>query len=194
MNIIFFDFDGTITTKDTFTEFIKFAKGVRYFYSTAFVIAYFYSLFLLKLISADEAKRSILKFYFKGYSKSSLEELGKFFIEKITLNGTIKPEMMDLIYGYKTQKNKVAVVSASFDIWIGQFCAQHSIDCICTNLAYSAEGIFDGELGSLNCKGVEKANRITDKYNLTHYNEIIVYGDSKGDIEMMNLGTIKNWV
>ena len=42
-----------------------------------------------------------------------------------------------------------------------------------------------------NCNGYEKVKRIKEKYNLSEYKEIHVFGNSKGDLPMLELGTHK---
>ena len=46
---------------------------------------------------------------------------------------------------------------------------------------------FDKILGN-NCYGVEKVKQIKLKYNIDEYDEILVFGDSKGDYEMSKMG------
>ena len=62
--IAFFDFDGTITKKDTLLEFIKFNKGALRLYfgfmlNSPWLIAY-----KLKIISNQAAKEKVLGFFF----------------------------------------------------------------------------------------------------------------------------------
>lgn len=64
--IAFFDFDGTITTKDTLLEFLKFYKGSFRFY-TGFLLNIPYLLaYKLKIIPNYTAKQKVLQHFFKG--------------------------------------------------------------------------------------------------------------------------------
>ena len=54
--IAFFDFDGTITTKDTLLEFIKFSKGNLLFYAGFLLNLHFLVAYKLKIISNQAAK------------------------------------------------------------------------------------------------------------------------------------------
>jgi phosphatidylglycerophosphatase C len=61
-----FDFDGTLTTKDSLLEFIRFAKGSVALY---LVMGLFSPVILFyKLLKQDgeQAKRMVLSFLFKG--------------------------------------------------------------------------------------------------------------------------------
>src|SRR6476469_2752619 len=63
--IAFFDFDGTITTKDTLLEFIKFCKGGFSFYIGFLLYAPYLVAYKLKIISNQTAKEKILSHFFQ---------------------------------------------------------------------------------------------------------------------------------
>ena len=62
--IAFFDFDGTITTKDTLLEFIKFYKGKYQFYLGFLVYSPFLVAYKLKIIPNYVAKQKVLQYFF----------------------------------------------------------------------------------------------------------------------------------
>lgn len=157
-------------------------------------MAFFYILFRIKCISAETSKKRILKFYLGGYSKKALQAIAHEYVQRISTNGIVKPEMVSLINTYISEGAEVVVVSASLDLWVEPFCNLYAISCLSTQIAYSENDIFEGEFKSPNCKGIEKVNRIKKAFRLEDYTDIIAYGDSSGDIEMMQLANIKNWV
>ena len=63
-SIAFFDFDGTITTRDTFPEIIKFQKDKRSFYMGFILNAPLLVGYKLGIIPNDIAKQKILKYFF----------------------------------------------------------------------------------------------------------------------------------
>ena len=44
-----------------------------------------------------------------------------------------------------------------------------------------------GKFKTKNCFGIEKVNRIKEKINLENYDKIVVFGNGKGDYEMLQL-------
>lgn len=64
-DIVFFDFDGTITRKDTFLEFIKFYRGSYKFYKGFLINSPFLIAYKLNLIPNYKAKQRILKYFSK---------------------------------------------------------------------------------------------------------------------------------
>jgi hypothetical protein len=62
--LLFFDFDGTITTKDTLLEFIKFSKGKLNFLSGFLIYSPFLVAYKLGIISNQSAKEKVLATFF----------------------------------------------------------------------------------------------------------------------------------
>lgn len=191
--LVLFDFDGTITTKDTFPLFFKFTFGALKFYSGFFLHLHLFLFFKLKIYDAGKLKSSILSYYLKNKKQDEIKLMGDSFISFLIEKEIIKKEFLGKINNYKNEQQTVSVVSASPDLWVKIFCDRMAIDCICTELKYSST-IFSGKLNTENCNGVEKKNRILQHFKLEEFDEIIVYGDSTGDKEMMELATQKNWV
>ena len=148
-----FDFDGTISTKDSFPLFIIFFYGKRAYVKAA-LIAPVFVLYLLKIISADKTKEFVLRYFFKGFSKTELFKSGQEFIEILHSQGKIKKEMIQMIKKYQDESAEIAVVSASADIWILPFCEKYHLQCICTELQFR-DGLFTGKfkkIGRASCR------------------------------------------
>jgi len=80
----------------------------------------------------------------------------------------------------------VAVVSASPENWVKPWCDAHGVHCISTRLAVN-NGTISGKIQGKNCYGPEKVTRINEAFNLADFSDIVAYGDSKGDREMLRL-------
>jgi HAD superfamily phosphoserine phosphatase-like hydrolase len=192
--LVLFDFDGTITTKDSFPLFFKFSFGDFYYYLGFFFFTPLFVLLKLKLLDAEKLKIKILSFYLKGKSREWIEEKGKDFILYLFKNEIVKKEFITLMNEYKLKNAEIAVVSASPDAWVKIFCDNMNVVCLCTKLKY-LNNIFVGKLIGPNCNGTEKKTRILKQFNLSEFSEIIAYGDSeKGDGEMMKLANVVNWI
>lgn len=191
--LVLFDFDGTITSKDTFPLFFKFSFNYIKFLLGFFLHLHKYFLHKINIINAETLKLSILIYFLKGRNIYWIHEKGKHFIDYLETKQIIKPEFITKINQFKNQNAEIYVVSASPEIWIKQFCLKHQIKFICTELEY-CNHIFVGKFSTKNCNYLEKKNRILNEIQINDYSQIIVYGDSSGDEEMMSLATSKNWV
>ncbi len=185
--IVFFDFDGTITSKDTMIEFLKFYRGKFRFYVGLFLLLPVIFLYLLKIISNEKAKELVLSFFLEGDSKDDFESISRMFSLEI-IPKIVKKEAIERIRWHKQNGHKVVVVSASIENWIKPWCDENNLELIATRVEIK-DGRLTGRLLTRNCYGEEKVRRIKEIYNLDDYNEVYVYGDSKGDIPMLNLAS-----
>ena len=87
--IAFFDFDGTITIKDTLPEIIKFQKGVAAYYIGLLLYAPWLIAYKLKLFPNDKAKEKILIYFFSDTPETVFQEKCNLFADRI-LPGLIR--------------------------------------------------------------------------------------------------------
>ena len=185
--IAFFDFDGTITTKDTLLEFIKFSKGELHFYvgfllNSPWLIAY-----KLKIISNQMAKERVLRFFFGG--TSMVEFSGRCLeFKKIRMKDLIRTRAIHEIKLLKNKGAEVVIVSASPENWIRDWAEEMGVQLIATRLMVNNDRLT-GKIEGKNCYGKEKVNRIRELYNLADFDQIFAYGDSGGDIPMFGLAS-----
>ena len=183
--LVLFDFDGTITTKDTLIEFIQFYRGRNQYFLGLLLMAPMLALFLSRLIPNWKAKQHFLTHYFKGEKISFFNSRCLEFTMRV-LPGLIRPDALKAIEAYRKQKVTIAVVSASAENWVKPWCDANGLICLATKLEVK-NGAITGQLSGRNCYGDEKVCRIKEHFNLADYQEIIAYGDSSGDKEMFEL-------
>ena len=188
--IAFFDFDGTITTKDTLLEFIKHSRGSFRFYlgfvlNSPWLIAY-----KIKLISNQKAKERILQFFFRNTPVGQFEQQCERFSRE-ALPGLIRPKALQEIIRLKESGASVVIVSASPENWIREWSESVEASLLATRLQTSSTTPphITGKIFEANCYGEEKVRRIKEAYTLEEYNQIYTYGDTSGDLPMLKLGT-----
>jgi HAD superfamily phosphoserine phosphatase-like hydrolase len=86
----------------------------------------------------------------------------------------------------------VAVVSASAENWVKPWCDKHNLICIGTKLQVK-DNQLTGKILGKNCHGPEKVCRIKENFNLSQFDEIIAYGDTAGDKEMLDMADLKHY-
>ena len=185
--IAFFDFDGTITSKDTLVEILKFAKGKFSFYLGMLVLSPVLIAHKLGLISNHNAKEILLMFFLKGMSADEFNTICYEFAET-KLPGLFRKAALNEIRAHLKNNTRVVIVSASPENWILPWCSQYDLECIATKLNVE-DGIITGKIQGRNCNGKEKVKNILKKYNLSHYTKIYAYGDTTGDLPMLSLST-----
>lgn len=185
--IAFFDFDGTITTKDTLLEFIKFTRGRFRFYLGILLYSPYLLAYKLKIISNQSAKEKILGFFFSETPVVLFKEYCRSFSNK-KLPKLIRPKALEEIHRLQKQKILVVVVSASPENWIEEWASANEVELIASRLEVKNQKLTGKILGR-NCHGDEKVNRISELYDLSQYHIVAAYGDSQGDKPMLQLAT-----
>ncbi len=183
MNLFLFDFDGTLTTKDTLFEFIKSSTNKPAYYAGLILFSPLFILMILGLLDNEKIKAKFLGYFFKGTSKEEMEKKGQQFVEQ-KLPALIRKNGIEYLRQAKKKGNHVALVSASLDIWLAPFALKENIQLICTKAGYD-EGKYTTSFGSPNCKGAEKVRRVQEAIDVEGYGEIIAFGDSSGDKELL---------
>ena len=191
MILSLFDFDGTITTEDSLIKFICYAVGGIKTAWGFVLLSPMLILYKLKLIPNYKAKEWMLSYFFKGMDEQRFKCIADEFALK-HIDSMLRPKVMEKIAWHKDQGHKVVVVSASMECWLKPWCDKNGLDLIATKLEIK-NGTVTGKFQTKNCYGNEKVIRVREVYNLSDYDHIYVYGDSRGDRELLDLAHTKNF-
>lgn len=181
--IYLFDFDDTIYRGDSFVHFT--------FYSQTFINFLFFWISVVVQLSVGKSKSQIKEsffFRFKDMRQKDFKILCKNFYKK-----KIKKNIKKSFIRYLKEIEKdaqIVIVSASIGDYIEPFCKEKDIHLISTELEINNDKLT-GIFKTPNCKGKEKVDRIRRIFNLSNYNEIIAFGNSDGDKQMLELATKK---
>lgn len=182
-----FDFDGTITSRDTLFEIIKYHRGIYFFLIGLVWLSPILTLHLFKFVSAQVAKEAVLSHFLKAMPIDEFKKMC-FLFSQDKLPGLLNTKAIQKIEWHKQAGHRVVVVTASPENWVQDWCNTMSIDLIGTKLEVIDERIT-GRLSSPNCNGLEKVKRIKKYLNIDKYEPIYAYGNSKGDADMLKLAT-----
>ena len=185
-----FDFDGTLTTRDTLIAFIRYAKGTG-----AFVLGFLRHAHLLVLMKLGlypnwKAKQKVFSYFFKGMSLGDFDTLCQRFAADN--HQLLRPEGVRMLEQARTAGADIVIVSASIDNWVKPFFT--SPDSLADNLPQItvlgtqieiADRKLTGRFLTKNCYGPEKVNRILDLYQDRCAYHLTAYGDSRGDKELL---------
>ncbi len=187
--IAFLDFDGTITTRDTLLEFIRFVKGDAQFVLGFVLCSPFIVAMKLRIVSNQYAKEQVLRFFFGKWAVEDFNAQCRRFNEQV-LPSLIRPKAMREIEKLKASGFRVVVVSASPENWVGMWAESQGLEHVATKL-YSDKQQLSGRIDGLNCHGNEKVRRVTTAYNLEDFYPVYAYGDSKADKPLLAIANIR---
>ena len=179
MNLALFDFDGTLTTKDSLEEFIIYAVGKRRYYIKLIFFTPIYLLYKFKLMDNSKAKEMLFRLYFGDISETAFKKVAIEF-SKSGLDPILRENIYQKFLQHIKNGDRVIVVSASMKCWLNPWTDKHNVELLSTELEF-INGKFSGHFKTKNCHGKEKIKRVQNLLNLDDYKEIYAYGDSSGD-------------
>src|SRR5690606_9917127 len=177
-----FDFDGTLTYKDTMFLYLKFYNASKFRMQFIKHIPLF-TLLKLNLLEAEKVKKSFISSILKGQSKAKIEKKSQEFFDQYYPE-IFRENALDFIKNIDYSQTDCYIVSASLDIWVKPFAEKFKMNLIATNAEFKND-IFTGNFVGNNCNGVEKVNRIKAEITDKKYDKIIAFGDTSGDQPML---------
>jgi len=176
-----FDFDGTITTKDTMFLFLKFYHPRRYYFQFL-RHAPLFVMVKLNLINTEKVKRSFIASVLKNERKSKLDEYAEKFYQHY--HTSLIRKSAKVFFDSLDKEATVYLVTASLDIWVKVFAENLKVNYIATKAKFE-NGIFTGKFETKNCNGPEKVNRILQTIEVSQFDKTIAFGDTYGDKQML---------
>lgn len=185
--VAFFDFDGTLTNGDSFLIFLRYVVGNTRYYFLLLLLSPVLVGYVIKLIPNHIAKQLVLKVSLSGYSREEIFKLGKAFADTVIPTLLHKHGQAKLQWHFD-QGHECILVSASIDAYLGAWGGQAGFSqVLCTQLAFDERGLATGKLSGGNCFGDEKVTRIRSAIDDLDSRETYAYGDTAGDIPMLNM-------
>jgi HAD superfamily hydrolase (TIGR01490 family) len=183
--IYLFDFDGTIYKGDSFINFTFFSQSI-----ISFLI--FWITAILKLVFGISRSKVKESFYnrFKGVNENDFQKIcNDFNIKKI--DKKIKHSFLNYMKNVP-KDSEIIIVTASIKNYIQPWCDKMGYKLIATELDVENH-ILTGKFKTPNCIGEEKVKRIKDIYDLSKFEKVVAFGDTDGDIAMLNLASEKHF-
>ncbi|MDF1879488.1 HAD-IB family hydrolase [Sulfurimonas sp. SAG-AH-194-C20] len=189
MTLALFDFDGTLTTKDSLGEFIKFAVGKPTYYFKLVLFSPVFFLYKAKLMDNSYAKELLFRLYFYKINEDAFRVVANEYGET-KINDILRQNTYEKFLQHIKNGDKVLIVSASIKCWLSPWAQKHKVDLLCTELAFKDKK-FTGHFKTKNCHGEEKLKRVQAHLNLDDYDKIYTYGDSSGDDAILAIADVK---
>ena len=179
-----FDFDGTLTRRDTLIEFIRFAKGDKAFLLCFLRYSPLLVLMKLGLYPNWKAKQRVFSHCFRGMAVDTFNSLcSRFACDKARL---MRPKGMKKLRKVLAEGGKVVVVSASVNNWVEPFFAGIGGVYVVGTMVEEREGVLTGRFLTKNCYGEEKVTRLLQLFPERTQYWLTAYGDSRGDFELLD--------
>ncbi|MDP6908149.1 MAG: HAD-IB family hydrolase [Flavobacteriales bacterium] len=182
-SLALFDFDGTISSKDSFVAFMKFTHGKPVFIMRMAMGFLTFFGWKIGLVKSHFTKVKALRSFYKGWTEEQMTDARKLFTKEV-IPTILFPKAIERINWHKEQGHRVIVVTASCDAWLRDWTIEMNLELLCTEMELK-NGLYTGELSKPNCRGKEKVSRVKQHLNLEDYQEVYAYGNDHGDKQML---------
>ncbi len=192
-----FDLDGTLTTRDCVVPFLRQVAGTPRLAAGVAIHPVDVSKALVRR-DRDAFKLLASRAAFAGRRLEELEPHAAEFATMIHANW-LRGDTLATLQGHLEAGDTVVIVSASYSLYVEPLTvllgAHHAL---ATRLAVGADGRLTGELDGPNCRGPEKVRRLHEWLDTAYSGraevELIAYGDSPGDRELLADADEPHWI
>ena len=187
-----FDFDGTLTRRDTLLPFLRRGLGWPRFLLALLRCSPWLTGYALKCISNDVAKARLLQATLKGKSSAEVQDWTARWLAH-DFSGQLQDWTMGRLAWHQKAGHCCVMVSASPNIYLERVARQLGFDAlICTEMEEKG-GYLTGQLSTPNCYGEQKVLRLR-AWLVSHFGDVQVsditlyaYGDTAGDKPMLKM-------
>lgn len=183
MDLALFDFDGTITHKETMPDFMHAAVRPHRLLLGKVVLLPLYLGYKAGIVSGNVIRSAICFFGFWRIPVGELEAHGESFARNF-LPGTLRAEAMTRIAWHKARGDTVVVVSGGLDLYLGHWCREQGVELLCSSLEQRG-GRFSGRYSGRQCVRAEKARLVRERFPPAGYSRVFAYGDTPEDRELL---------
>lgn len=181
--LVAFDFDGTLTVRDSFTAFLRWRTDATRWAAGLLrlspeVLAY------PVLRDRGRLKSASVRTFLQGTSKADLAAQAEDFA-RAAWRDLLRPDALAAWTRHQRDGDRLVIVTASPEEVVAPFARRLQAEALIgSRLAWTADGRVGAGLEGANCRGAAKVERLRERFgpkvSLAH-----AYGDTSGDREML---------
>ena len=190
--LVAFDFDGTLSFRDSFLAFLAWRTGPAGFGLGLLRLA---PSALAYLAHGDRGrlKAAAVRVFLRGLTRAQLEQSCDGFAGSPLGRRLIRPDAEQCWRSWRDRGAELVIVTASPEQVVAPFARRLGADrLIGTRLVFDGEGRVDGAFEGDNCRGPAKVERLRAAYG-SDLRLAAAYGDSAGDRELLALAAERGY-
>lgn len=194
-----FDFDGTVSRKDTLVPFVARVAGLPR--SVAGGVAAAWSGFVRREFNPrdrDELKAHMVQRLLAGRSERELEREAGLYATKL-IDGGLRPEMVDQVRRHVAAGHETLFVSASLVYYLRPIARHFHMSDVIGVEPVAEGGVLTGALAGPNVRAAQKEVRLREWLGVDATGplegiELWSYGNSSGDHELLAMADHAFWL
>lgn len=178
-----FDFDGTLSHRDSLLPFLVRLCGAPAVLRAGIPRAHLIAGAGIGIVSRDRVKESILRPLLAGIPLASAEAEAEAYARHL-LERELRPPVRERLEWHRSRGDEVVIVSASPDLYLGHVGRALGCAAVLSTRLEVEDGRLTGRLVGRNVRGPEKVARL-DAWLDGSRPEVWAYGDSDGDRQLL---------
>jgi len=189
--VVAFDFDGTLTVRDSFMAFLRWQAGRARFALGMLRLAPASLAYLLHR-DRGKIKAAAVREFLRGLPRDQLEAQAREFAQT-QVRRLLRPDAVAAWKRWRADHVRLVIVTASPDLLVAPFARGLGADALIgTELAFDAQDRVQGGFVTPNCRGPEKVVRLKAAFG-PDFKLRAAYGDTLGDREMLAMAEIPGY-
>ena len=181
--VVAFDFDGTLTVRDSFTAFLRWRAGKRGWAKGLARMAPALARYIRDR-DRGEIKAASVREFLGGVSRAELSAEAERYAEE-SWPAMMRPDALATWADWGRRGAHRVIVTASPETTVAPFARRLGAEALLgTVLVFDSQDRVTGAFTGSNCRGEEKVRRLRATYG-DDLRVIAAYGDTSGDHEML---------
>lgn len=192
MDLALFDFDGTLTTCETFPRFVRSVAPPGRQRAARWALAPLVAGYRLGLVPGTRVRAEVVRRGLAGLDEARFNAAARDWAGR-ELPGLLRPQALARLRAHRARGDTVLVVSGNFEVLLQAFAAAEGAVALGSRLE-ARDGRLTGRYAGPQCVLEEKVVRIRAELELSRFGRIHAYGDTREDRPMLLLADVAHYL
>jgi HAD superfamily hydrolase (TIGR01490 family) len=184
--VAFFDFDGTLTRRDSLLPFLWRISGPWAFILNGTVLLPTLLRYTLGALKNGPAKERVLGQFLAGKPVEEIHAMAESFAAE-RVPSLLDPEATSRFRWHQEQGHTTVLITASPELYVRPWAETEGFDDVIGTRLETEDGTFTGRFATPNCYGPEKTRRLEAEAPNLSGATMYAYGNSRGDRELLEM-------
>lgn len=191
MDLALFDFDGTLTTRETFVDVLRACTPRWRIAAGRAVLAPCVLAYRAGRLSAGGMRAVASRVAFAGRDAAVVRARMRDAAFDV-LPALECPAMIARLHAHRDRGDRVVVVSGNYEWLLAPWCDAHGVECLASRLEIRA-GRLTGRYDGAQCAGTHKPERVHAHVDVGAFDRVHAYGDTAEDDALLALAHVRTF-